>query len=188
MKLESAILLKSTRERTWLALNDINVLKACIPGCESLERGADGTMSAQVVAKVGPVSARFKGNVQLADMIAPESYRIMFTGQGGAAGFAKGEAQVRLVEASGGGTQLQYVTEASVGGKLAQIGSRLIEASARKLADDFFQRFEQELDRASSTMAPAPAEVPSRGENRSNWPWLVAATIGIAVIVLLLVL
>lgn len=187
MKLESSILLKSTRERTWLALNDLEILKACIPGCESLQRNPDGTLNAEVVAKVGPVSARFKGNVHLTDMIAPESYRIVFSGQGGAAGFAKGEAQVRLVESTGGGTQLQYSTEASVGGKLAQIGSRLIEASARKLAEDFFRRFEQEVERTSATIAATPPLVPTVVERRGrSMVWLIPAAIVIGAAVLLL--
>jgi hypothetical protein len=126
----------------------------------------DGTLEAKVTAKVGPVSARFSGKVQLLDIVAPESYRLVFTGQGGAAGFARGEASVRLRQEAPNVTELQYTTEATVGGKLAQIGSRLIEASARKLADDFFGRFGQALretaqpDGMTATAEAAPAPAP----------------------------
>jgi len=131
------------RSVVWEALNDPEVLKASIPGCESLERNEAGDgFDAQVRAKVGPVSAKFAGTVTLSDINPPESYTISGEGKGGAAGFAKGGAKVSLTEAEGE-TLLSYAAEAKVGGKLAQLGSRLIDGTARKMADDFFSRFSQ---------------------------------------------
>lgn len=131
------------RAVVWEALNDPEVLKASIPGCESLERNEAGdAFDAQVRAKVGPVSAKFAGSVTLSDIKPPEGYTISGEGKGGAAGFAKGGAQVTLAE-DGDGTLLSYSAEAKVGGKLAQLGSRLIDGTARKMADDFFTRFSQ---------------------------------------------
>jgi carbon monoxide dehydrogenase subunit G len=145
MELEASRLLPAPREAVWAALNDPETLRRCIPGCDSLERGEDGSLAAKVVAKVGPVSAKFAGTVSLHDLVPPESYRLAFQGQGGAAGFAKGEAWVRLEAMPDGATTMHYRSKASVGGKLAQIGSRLVDASARKLADDFFERFAAEV-------------------------------------------
>jgi uncharacterized protein len=128
------------RQRVWEGLNDPNVLKECIPGCESVEKVSDTEFTAKVVAKVGPVRAAFGGKVTLSDLTPPESYTIAGEGTGGVAGFAKGSAKVDLVEEDGG-TLLKYAAQAHVGGKLAQIGSRLIGATARKMADDFFGHF-----------------------------------------------
>lgn len=168
MKLESTRLLPVSQEVVWDALNDVDVLRSCIPGCESLDRAEDGSLMATVVTRVGPVSARFKGKVVLEDIVTPTSYRLVFTGQGGAAGFAKGEASVSLTNKEPEVTELRYTTEASVGGKLAQVGSRLIESSARKLADEFFSRFEktlsppEELSEESSCAADDDGNAPSR--------------------------
>lgn len=145
MKLESSRELPVSQETAWHALNDPEVLQHCIPGCESLVQNSDGTLEAVVVTRIGPVSARFKGKVTLEDVNPPHSYRLVFAGQGGAAGFAKGEAEVRLEAKTATSTDLHYTADASVGGKLAQVGSRLIESSAKKLAEEFFTRLEESL-------------------------------------------
>jgi carbon monoxide dehydrogenase subunit G len=162
MELEASRVLPAPREAVWTALNDPETLRRCIPGCESLDRGEDGTLSARMTAKVGPVSAKFAGTVALHDLVPPESYRLAFQGQGGAAGFAKGEAWVRLEAMPDGGTTMHYRSKASVGGKLAQVGARLVDASARKLADDFFERFAKEVSPATGAAGPAGAVPPSQ--------------------------
>jgi len=134
-----------SQEATWQALNDLEVLKACIPGCESIAASADNEFDVVLTAKVGPVSARFKGKLTLADFNPPDSYSLQFEGQGGVAGFAKGSAQVKLVPESETTTRLTYAAKANVGGKLAQIGSRLIDGTARKLADQFFTAFKKHV-------------------------------------------
>src|SRR5574341_1089057 len=139
---------------TWAALNDPEILKACVPGCESIERIADNEYQVLMVARVGPVSAKFKGKLSLSDLDPPQSYAIAFEGQGGGAGFGKGSARVRLAP-EGDATQLGYEVQASVGGKLAQIGSRLVDAAARKVAQDFFSAFNAKV--ASLHAAPAAA-------------------------------
>ena len=137
------------RETVWEALNDPEVLKQSIPGCQSLEKDGDDSFSAKVKAKVGPVSATFTGAVTLSDMNPPESYRLSGEGKGGAAGFAKGGAAVKL-EQDGSDTILKYDVDAKVGGKLAQIGSRLVDGTARKLAEEFFDNFSAIVAGASS--------------------------------------
>ena len=141
------------RETVWRALNDTEVLKRSIPGCEELLKTSDTEMTAKVSAKVGPVSAKFTGKVTLSDINPPISYKITGEGQGGVAGFAKGGAEVNL-ESDGSATVLRYKATAQVGGKLAQIGSRLIDATSRKMADEFFSRFVGIMS-ASETGAPA---------------------------------
>ena len=128
------------RETVWKALNDPAVLKQCIPGCEELEKTSDTEFVAKVTAKVGPVKARFAGRVTLSDLDPPNGYKISGEGEGGVAGFAKGGATVGLAEKDGG-TLLTYNVEAQIGGKLAQLGQRLINGSAKKLADEFFANF-----------------------------------------------
>jgi uncharacterized protein len=142
--------LASARTKVWAALNDPEVLRQSIPGCQEVQKISDTELAAKVVAKVGPVSAHFAGKVTLSDLDPPNGYRISGEGSGGAAGFAKGGATVHLAD-DGSGTLLTYKVEAQVGGKLAQIGSRLIDATARKMAGDFFLRFAQVVD------GPAPA-------------------------------
>ena len=129
-----------TQDVTWKALNDTQILKACIPGCEELERTEDNGFRATAKMKVGPVSARFKGKVMLSDLDPPNGYRISGEGEGGVAGFAKGGATVALSEKDGG-TLLSYNVEAQIGGKLAQLGQRLINGAAKKVADEFFANF-----------------------------------------------
>jgi carbon monoxide dehydrogenase subunit G len=128
------------REVVWQKLNDAETLKACIPGCESLEKLSDTEFQAVAVNKIGPVKAKFKGKVKLTDLDPPNGYRISGEGDGGIAGFAKGGATVGLTEKDGG-TLLTYNVEAQIGGKLAQIGQRLVNGAAKKLADEFFQKF-----------------------------------------------
>lgn len=128
------------REAVWAGLNDPEILKQSIPGCDDLNKVSDTEMTAKVTAKVGPVRATFSGKVTLSNIQPPQSYTITGEGQGGAAGFAKGGADVELVE-DGDGTLLKYAVKSTVGGKLAQIGSRLIDSTAKKMANDFFQRF-----------------------------------------------
>ncbi len=128
------------RDAVWAALNDPEVLRACIPGCEELEKTWDTTMTAKVVQKIGPVKARFAGEVELVNINAPASYTIQGEGKGGIAGFAKGSADVQLAE-DGDGTILTYEAHAMIGGKLAQLGSRLVNSTAKKLADQFFANF-----------------------------------------------
>ena len=132
--------LTAPREKVWAALNDPEILKACIPGCQSLDKIGDNEFSAVATNKVGPVKATFKGKVRLIDLDPPNGYKIQGEGDGGIAGFAKGGAVVRLSDKDGG-TLLTYNVEAQIGGKLAQLGQRLINGAAKKLADDFFVKF-----------------------------------------------
>ena len=128
------------REVVWVRLNDPEVLKACIPGCESLDKLSDTEFQAVAVTKIGPVKAKFKGKVNLTDLDPPKGYKISGTGDGGIAGFAKGGAVVALIPKDGG-TLLTYNVEAQIGGKLAQIGQRLVNGAAKKMADEFFEKF-----------------------------------------------
>ena len=132
--------LAASREAVWKKLNDPEVLKACIPGCESLEVTGENEFVAVATNKIGPVKARFKGKVRLTDLDPPNGYKISGEGEGGVAGFAKGGATVGLADKDGG-TLLTYNVEAQIGGKLAQLGQRLINGSAKKLADEFFANF-----------------------------------------------
>ena len=140
MEMKGEQLLPAPQQTVWNALNDPEVLKACVPGCESITPAGDNAYEVLMVARVGPVSAKFKGKLTLSDINPPNSYSISFEGQGGAAGFAKGGAQVQL-NAEDGKTKLVYQAKANVGGKLAQIGSRLVDAAAKKVADEFFKNF-----------------------------------------------
>jgi carbon monoxide dehydrogenase subunit G len=183
-------------QQAWDALNDPAALQACIAGCESITLVAPDQYDLVMSARIGPVAARFRGKLTRSDAIEPVSYRIAFDGQGGAAGFGKGTADVRLSPVAGG-TLLDYSVHASVGGKIAQIGSRLIDGAARKIADDFFAAFETRIttqaaaDAAASGEAPgaaasvappapvAPAPAPS-GAGRGRW--IVAALIVAAIL------
>ncbi len=151
MQMSGEYRIEAPREAVWAALNDPEVLKQAIPGCEEIEKVSDTEFAAKVKAKVGPVSAKFSGAVTLSDLDPPKGYTISGEGKGGPAGFAKGGAKVRLEE-DGTATILHYDVEALVGGKLAQIGSRLIDATAKKMANDFFARF------AEVVGGPAPGE------------------------------
>jgi len=172
MELQGERLIPAPVAQTWQALIDPEVLKACIAGCESLERTGDDSFTALVAVRVGPVSARFKGNLKLTNVQAPNSYTIDFDGQGGVAGFGKGSADVALT-AEGAQTRLKYAARAQVGGKMAQVGSRLIDAAAGKIAEDFFSAFEANLQ---ATVTGAPAPEPAAAP-RSNALWWVAAAV-----------
>lgn len=144
MEMTGEQFIPQSQDVTWKALNDTAVLKACIPGCESIEQTGDNEYQLVMIAKVGPVSAKFKGKMTLSDIVAPQSYRLAFEGQGGVAGFAKGEASVHL-SAQDGGTKLAYAANAMIGGKLAQVGSRLIDGVAKKIAGEFFTAFNTQV-------------------------------------------
>ena len=182
MELKGERLIPAPVDKTWAALNDPETLKSCIAGCETLERTGDDAFQAVVAVRVGPVSAKFKGNLKMTDVKAPDSYTINFDGQGGVAGFGKGSADVSLA-AEGTQTRLSYVARAQVGGKMAQVGSRLIDAAASKIAEDFFTAFEAALKPAEATAGaetPAPAATAAKGNN-VVW-WVVAAVVVIAAI------
>ena len=186
MELQGERTIPATLATTWAALNDPDVLKACIAGCESLERTSGDAMVAVVALKVGPVSARFKGNLQMTNVQAPNRYTINFDGQGGVAGFGKGSADVELT-AQGEQTRLAYTARATVGGKMAQIGSRLIDATAGKITEDFFKAFEAHLQAAAAPSGEVVA-VPAAPADRAiaKVVWLVAAVIALAVIYFLI--
>lgn len=157
------------QQQVWEALNDPAILRQCITGCESVDRISDTEFRLAITAAIGPVKARFSGKLLLADVVAPTSYTLSFEGSGGAAGFGKGSAQVRL-EPQDGGTLLHYEAKASVGGKLAQVGSRLIDGVARKMAEDFFARFKATVSTPAATEPAAPEAMPAA------MPAAVAAT------------
>jgi carbon monoxide dehydrogenase subunit G len=197
MDLSGEFRIPAPREAVWAALNDPEVLATCIPGCESISKESDTAFAARVVAKFGPVKATFGGRVTLSDIDPPNGYTISGEGTGGPAGFAKGGAKVRL-ETDGDGTVLRYEANGDVGGKLAQIGSRLVEGTARKLADDFFGRFAEAVAAAqpgvaeapSEPEAPPPAPVPTPAaapvaKGLPPWLWIAGLIIVIAVILLL---
>jgi carbon monoxide dehydrogenase subunit G len=140
MTMTGEVQLAAPKQVVWEKLNDAEVLKATIPGCESLEKTSDTSFSAVAVTKIGPVKARWKGKVNLTDLDPPNGYKIVGEGEGGVAGFAKGAADVKLTDKDGG-TLLTYSVEAQIGGKLAQLGQRLINGAAKKMADEFFQKF-----------------------------------------------
>ena len=140
MEMKGSRVVPTDVDTTWRALNDPEVLRACIPGCESIDRVSDTEYRLAMTARVGPVSAKFTGRLLLADIVAPRSYTLKFEGQGGAAGFANGMAKVELSPVDRD-TRIDYAVSAQVGGKLAQIGSRLVDAAAKKVADDFFKNF-----------------------------------------------
>jgi uncharacterized protein len=158
-------------ETTWRALNDPDVLKASIPGCESIERIGDNEYRVVLTSRVGPVSARFTGRIVVSDAVPSRSYTLSFDGQGGAAGFAKGETRVTL-EPDDAQTRIDYTAKAQVGGKLAQIGSRLIDGAAAKVADDFFARFVEHV-RSSSSAAPAGEPEAVVAPRRRSWMSLI---------------
>lgn len=167
------------RERVWEALNDAEVLKASVPGCETLEKVSDTEFTATVMARVGPVRTKFNGRVTLSDIDPPNGYTISGEGQGGAAGFGKGGAKVTLTGANGE-TVLRYEANASVGGKMAQIGSRVVEGVAKKMADDFFARFAEqvapggEAEEEAAAAAEASAETaPAPESGIPMWAWVV---------------
>lgn len=152
MEMQASRTLAVTQQQAWDALNDPEVLKLCIPGCDKVEASGENQYAVAMALKIGPVSAKFAGKITLADIVAPESYTIAFDGSGGVAGFGKGNAKVLLVPmpAAAGqpeGCELQYTVHATVGGKIAQLGQRLIDGAAKTMAEDFFKRFDDEMQR-----------------------------------------
>ena len=166
MEMTGEYRIPASREKVWESLNDPEVLAKCIPGCQELKRESETELSARVKSRVGPVSATFTGKVTMSDMDPPNSCKLSGDGQGGVAGFAKGGAEIKLVE-DGSETVLSYVATAQVGGKLAQIGSRLIDSTAKKMANEFFGKFAEEVggetepeNSPESTPEPEPAASP----------------------------
>jgi len=189
MDLSGEYRIPADRETVWRALNDPDVLRSSIPGCDELDKVSDTEFAAKVTAKVGPVKAKFTGKVTLTDLDPPKGYRISGEGQGGAAGFAKGGATVTLEE-DGADTVLKYEANAQVGGKLAQIGSRLIAGTAKKMADDFFGSFAETVAPGAAEAAPAEAAAkaeaaPAPAGGLSPAVWIGAVVV--AVVVLLLI-
>lgn len=158
----------SDRETVWYALNDPNVLQKCIPGCESLERSAENEFEGKVAAAIGPVRAKFDTRIKLENLNPPESYTLTGETKAGAAGFGRGSADVRLA-AQEGGTLLTYTADFKVGGKLAQVGSRLVLGATRKTADDFFGCFSRELDSGAVSVAPAEGKAARAGVLSRSW-------------------
>ena len=174
MEIKGEYRIPAKREVVWRALNDPKILKQTIPGCDELTKISDTEMMGKVTAKVGPVSAKFSGKVTLSDINPPESYKIFGEGQGGVAGFAKGGATVHLAE-DGTDTVLTYVADAQVGGKLAQIGSRLIQSTSTMMANQFFSRFAEVV---GSSAPPPPGEAPMAPPRADSSPPVETPTVG----------
>lgn len=181
----------ASRQTVWEALNDAEILQQCIPGADEVIKVSDTEFAATVTAKVGPVKAKFKGNVTLSDLDPPNGYTIAGEGKAGPAGFGKGEAKVSLAE-DGDGTLMNYEVKATVGGKLAQLGSRLIDGVARKMAGDFFTAFNEVVsaeqagaaapEAAGEPAVPTPAAPPAEPAKGTNpWVWIV----GVVILILL---
>jgi carbon monoxide dehydrogenase subunit G len=196
MELASTRIVPARPHAVWAALNDPDVLKACLPGCESFARTGDNAYAVVIAARVGPVSARFDGRMTMSDIDAPNGYTLHFEGQGGAAGFARGEARVTLAPEGEQHTAMNYVAKAQVGGKLAQLGSRLVDGAAAKMTEEFFARFVERMgaplaQAAGSASTPAPLpEVETPGTLLTppgGAPWIRYAAI-IAIIVVVIVL
>lgn len=195
MEMQASRPLAVSQQQAWDALNDPEVLKACIPGCDKVEATGEHQYAVGMALKIGPVSAKFAGKITLSDIQPPQSYTIAFDGQGGVAGFGKGQAQVRLAELSPDALgqpccELHYQVQAQVGGKIAQLGQRLIDGAAKGMAEDFFKRFDEEMRRRHSRAEPpteaAPAETASapavsteaaQGGGIPTWVWVVLAAI-----------
>ena len=157
-----------TQQQAWEALNDPEVLKLCIPGCDSIEATGDNAYELTNGIKVGPVSAKFKGKLQLTDISAPDSYTINFEGNGGAAGFGKGSAKVTLAPQEAG-SELAYTVHAQVGGKIAQVGQRLIDGVAKSMAESFFKRFDEEMKRRYPPPEGAEPAAEEPGKLKKMW-------------------
>ena len=195
MNLKGEHQIPADRQSVWKALNDPEILKACLPGCEQLEKISDTEMTATITTKIGPVKATFKGSVKLSELNPPNSYKLEGEGQGGAAGFASGTAEVSLSEASGNTahTILTYDVDAKVGGKLAQIGSRLIDSVSKKIATQFFETFVakvaenstdsfEDTEEKESRLTTAPPIRPKYGIPTHYW---VTSIIGGVVLLIL---
>ncbi|MBL8831451.1 MAG: carbon monoxide dehydrogenase subunit G [Rhodospirillales bacterium] len=191
MNLSGEYRLPLPRRTVWAGLNDPDILRQCIPGCEDLAKVSDTELTAKVGLKIGPMTAKFTGKVTLSDLDPPNGYKIAGEGQGGVAGFGKGSAVVTLEEDGSGGTILRYTADSQVGGKMAQLGSRLIDATAKKLADEFFGKFAETVAApASADAAPAPAQsaeapVPAASGDAGGLPqsvWIAALVVAVGAV------
>lgn len=182
MDMQGSRQLAVTQQQAWEALNDPEVLKACIPGCDSIEATGENAYALVNAIKVGPVAAKFKGNIQLTDIQAPESYTLNFDGNGGAAGFGKGNAKVTLTP-NDGGCELGYTVHATVGGKIAQVGQRLIDGVAKSMAESFFKRFDEEMQQphpAPAAVEGSAASAPPAAKTSTGiptWVWVAGAIV-----------
>jgi carbon monoxide dehydrogenase subunit G len=194
MDMKGEYRIAARREEVWALINDPAVLRACIPGCDSLEGTPETGFAARVTTKIGPVKATFAGNVALSNVNAPESLTISGEGKGGVAGFAKGGADVHLAE-DGAQTVLTYLAKAQVGGKLAQLGARLIDSTAKKLADEFFEKLAAQAAAAAQDDAARPAAVVEAAPPveavppKSRSPYLLVglAVVSVAIVAALIV-
>jgi len=186
MDMQASRQLAVTQQQAWDALNDPEVLKLCIPGCDRVEATGPDQFAVGVALKIGPVSAKFAGKITLSEMHPPNSYTLTFDGQGGAAGFGKGSAKV-LLTPNEGGCELAYTVHAQVGGKVAQLGQRLVDGAAKSMAEDFFKRFDDEMQRryppAAVAVAPAaePEAVAETGPKVPVWVWVAGVAVLAAV-------
>lgn len=183
MEMTGEQLIPLAQKDVWRGLNDPEVLKSCIGGCETVEKTGENEYRIALTAAVGPVKAKFTGKLALSDLVPPTSYSIAFEGSGGAAGFAKGSAQVKL-STEGSSTRLNYSAKANIGGKLAQIGSRLVDGVAQKMANDFFVKFNSVMGESSSAGAPAAAQA-SKEETPElfNPLWIVGGTLAVMLVI-----
>ncbi len=196
MEFTGEYVINAPRQKVWEALNDLQVLQQAIPGCQAIDKTSDTEMSAKVKTKIGPVQATFKGNVTLSHLDPPNGYTIAGEGQGGVAGFAKGEAKVQLSDGEPGSTVLRYQATGQVGGKIAQVGSRLVEGTAKKLADQFFGAFDDLVEEEAVGPAPTVSETPAVAEETQpsmpqNGPmskthWIGAAVAAVIVVIVLI--
>jgi uncharacterized protein len=193
MDMQGSRQLAVTQQQAWDALNDPAVLKACIPGCDKVEATGENQYAIAMALKIGPVSAKFTGKISLTEMKPPASYKLSFDGQGGVAGFGKGSAEVTLTP-NEEGCELSYVVHASVGGKVAQLGQRLIDGAAKSMAEDFFKRFDEEMQRlhpesyaAKMVMGEVETDSPGAAPAAARagiplWVWVAgAAALAVAV-------
>jgi len=192
VELKQEIRITADRERVFAALNDVEILKQAIPGCEEMTQVSATEFAATVVSKVGPIKAKFKGSVTLDDLNPPESYTMIGQGTGGAAGFAKMRATIHLAE-DGDGTVMTYGVKADVGGKLAQLGGRLIDTTAKKMADQFFTRFQALIDEETaecdtSTLTDTASENNIEHSHSGLLKWAAAGVLSVAIVVYLFVL
>lgn len=187
MQLNGEIRIDAPREQVYAALNDPEILRKSIPGCEEIEQLSETELIATVVTKIGPIKTKFKGHVTLSDLNPPSSYTISGEGKGGTAGFAKGGAKISL-EVDGDGTVMRYDVQIDVGGKLAQLGGRLIEGTAKKLSDDFFTRFKQEVSGVDDEAAGAAVAAAEEARMRAPRPlvWIVGGAAALAVLYFLI--
>jgi len=188
MEMQGSRHLPVSQQQAWEALNDPEVLKACIPGCDKVEATGENQYAIGMTVRVGPVGARFNGRIALVEVEPPSSYTLNFDGQGGAAGFGKGSAKVKLAPAQGPGCELNYAAQAQVGGKIAQVGQRLIDGVARSMADDFFKRFDDEMQRRHPQSYPAAAPAAPPQDTKKPlpaWVWAAGAIVAAVIMVML---